>query len=170
MIVLPLIAVGFFFHILGAAFRVWTAAFLFAWFAIPVFAFCLRFESVLTCFTLIGLQRIRGTLLLLVAAASMCAFANLSALVDQFGERYVKGHRSGSVHFTDDGEEYYKEHWKADNRSGSWAMNSFGVVLLAAIFGLPAITVRACDDAVWNKEREGEARNHAQNDPLNPDT
>lgn len=141
----------------GDAFRANMLLFATVWVVTPIFACFLHRRAVSACFTLSGLRRLRGVLMAIVIAISFAMFANHDQVRNRVGKRFVEGYTNwrAEPEIDDYGREYYPEDdWTAKNRTGRLGLELFGLMMLGAVFGLPALTWTATNSAICKREAE----------------
>lgn len=151
--------VGFVFGLMwfGDAFRANMLLFALLWVATPISACSLSLRSVSASFTIAGLRRVQGVLMAVAIAISFAMFAHDDQVRNRIGTRFVEGYTywRAEPEIDDYGRPYYPgDDWTAKNRSGRWGLQLFGLALLAAVFGLPAVTWKATNAAIYKKEAE----------------
>src|SRR5262249_58828089 len=90
-------------------------------------------------------------------AISIAMFAHDDQVRNRIGTRFVEGYTywRAEPEIDDYGQLYYPgDNWTAKNRSGRWGLQLFMLALLAAMFGLPAVTWKATNAAIYKKEAE----------------
>ena len=153
------VLVAFLFGVMwfGEAFRANMLLFALLWVAIPIFACFLGRSSVSGCFTLAGLRRLQGVLMAVAIAISFAMFAHHNQIRNRVGTSFVEGYKywRAEPEVDDYGQQYYPgDEWTAKNRSGRWGLELFGLAMLGAVFGLPAITWKATNSAIYRREAE----------------
>src|SRR5438552_10758989 len=154
-----LVGLGFGLTWFGEAFRADMLLFALLWVATPVFACFLRRRSISACFTLGGLRRLQGVLMAVVIAISFAMFVHRDQVRNRIGKRFVERYaywRAG-LEIDEDGRQFYPgDHWTAKNRTGRRGLRLFGLAMFGAWFGLPTVTWRATNSAIYKREAECE--------------
>ncbi len=137
-------------RMLGEAFRAYTLLFMLGWVALPAVACLLNHRSLMACFTVVGLRRVRVILMILVVAISFAVFGHGDDFRNRFGRQFVTGYVYWPREVTDD--DYSDPPWTAENFSGRLAVHLFEWTLLVGVFGLPFVVWKGADSAISRKQ------------------
>ncbi len=162
IVIFVLIFAGFFFGLmwLADAFRAYPLHFAFLWLIIPIFAILLNHHLILESFTLVGLRRIRGVLMIVVVVTSVMVFFDRGAIRNPIGKSLVQGYRhwrgEPEMMITDEGKVWFysEDIWTASDQPGRWALQLFDVTLMVGVVLVPTITWKASDNAIWKKKKK----------------
>lgn len=145
--------------IFAVIFEAFTLSLAVIWLAAPLGTGLLNLRSVSACFTLTGIRRLRGIVMVAVVTTSalMClAIVYRPDLIrNPIGRRFVQGYRTWQAE-PEVGDDPV-DRWTATNRSGRWGLQFFELTIFAAGFILPALTWKASSSAIIKKKSEYEA-------------
>lgn len=158
LFVLGLLAVAGF----GQLFRAYISVFIFLWLFMPVVAFWLNTQPVLSTFSISSLKIARAFLFAVVLVTSFASFAHYDRIRDSLGQQFVEGYEVG---YYEDTDEYGRPSIAANVSTEHWYSKFelwlFEWTFLGACVALPYVTWRAASRAIDKAIRQGSAHDDA---------